>query len=1478
MKVKNIFKSKRKSDLLPRSTNQPSASGMGTEASSQQADNPSETAASSVSLKSKDVTAHQIQEVSASLEGIGDKVEITKPERAADDFNTEDAVSSLSITETYVESNPRVRSAKEQLLDASASLTETLKLYRNGHKNDGFPFLDDDAKLGEPGEHLTAEQVVGAVDAVISQQQDQKPTAASRVGSVIGKIYPLASLAMGVGATVAESASFVPVKGAVNGLCLLLSIANQEQGRSADFLRQLDRISYQALRVAEIQKHGDIDIGDLVLESSTKLMTSILLFFKGAVMFFRHDYFFNLGKTILLGPQVYADAKSTLDTAINDYDQALLLQATIKVLKMQAPPVPTDGTGLSKKSELLTWLESSYWDVESEYCRHCEDRAPGTLEWVLEAEQFKDWRLSDRRSRENRALWLNGLPGVGKSTIAAYITQVLKAQYPDAAVLYFFCKSGDPSLDNVIKIVRTLAAQLLLAVPAARVYLQTLKDDNYAVSESIKPILQMLVRDSLAGMLQDVFVIIDGYDECENTTDGRGGDSPLELLLEGLLNSDVKLLLSSRPTPEIARTMSTATRRDFTYEDSRDDIQSYVSTCILKSKILEKGFKSMEKDPVQFIADKSQGNFLWVKIVLNILKNKTSTKDFQEVIETIPKDLEDVYDQLLTRLDASGSLGLALTIIRCVLFPIRALSIGEIEVAVNILQGDVIDLKDFVESYCGSFLRVIPGKTSGLYIVHETFRSYITTRTSSKEKCILPGSSHAQLATACVACLGEQENTEVDPFRAYAAEYWLEHLASFMIDSTQTSREEVSSLIEYIRAFLQSSGSLRDWMKQYVFLCTEPYVLGFRVASMHDIVVDLFKDHSENPWDDDFRHRVSDDFLYIWINTDWKEVDTAKYVLEGAYTARSILSPPPDSLLDGGKRRERLFPRNENKITYNQGWTFQYSGDAEIRHKITLGQLQELADAANYNNNIGVQCGNHAFGELVAGSDHCIQNFQNAIDEQPECWHLYEGLGSYYEQHGKREDAIRWYAEAIKVDTKNPASASFNHWSLVAEKKEEDGDVDGAVEAWKLGVANVPDNFADRYWDAMVKIREKSGNGNAMAELYEESIKKHPGACYYFTKKLAEVYGRGGARQRQYQTYRDAMKIDPENIEEYGKEIRKFAVELKDLCTWPPVDFILADGIESDPDNASKYHKELGLAHMCRRNWKQAIDHLGEYARLEQDDWAYLDIGNGYLGMGNIQTAVAAYNQAIKTKTNYMGLARHIGFAHVVEENYTQAIRLFKLALNDAASNKHVNLSHSFMQTVDDMKPLRLFELHRALGLCYEAMGRTEDMTKSLEAAVTYYRDIALQMDEDKDRDTFYRHEARGLFEVGLVLEKLGKKEEALDMLSRAAILFEKTSLNPDDEVQSSEATEATAAIGRLSLQEEQGDTSAPDLKEKYGEMRLQRRLALKYTTDWYCFKQWKPPRQRGGMDWNEVSFTNKFKVSNGDRTFIAPWGFGHGE
>lgn len=594
-------------------------------------------------------------------------------------------------------------------------------------------------------------------------------------------------------------------------------------------------------------------------------------------------------------------------------------------------------------------------------------------------------------------------------------------------------------------------------------------------------------------------------------------------------------------------------------------------------------------------------------------------------------------------------------------------------------------------------------------------------------------------------------------------------------------------------------------------------------------------------------------------------------MLRGAWNIWTILHPFQKSTL----RLERNFNLkglDGKTLPRQRGWKFYY--DAEPFHRLTLSELETLANTVDFNAKIGVQAGNYAFGELEAESEHCIKNFQNALDEHPECWHLHEGLGKWYEDHDQREKAIKCYAEAIKVHPTKQPSVAYDHWRLVSAIKEENGDLGGAIEALKTGASTAPDSEAYRYWDTMSKLHEKTGNGNAMVELYKEAIKNHPGACNYFWKALAKVYSQAGAKELQFNAYRDAIKVDPENADEYGELIRTLASQIKDLCIWQPVEYMLDLGPKIDPTNAHKYYHEKGLMHMCRRQWKEAVEKLGEYARLTENNSIYEHIGNAYLGLGETSLALAAYQQASDDPSNSW-LAGTVADVHIIDGNYTQAIRIFKSAQNGVAARTEKS-SPSLFQNFDDVGPQLRFECHRNLGLCYEAVDREDDMKAELEAAIECYKDTALKLDEKKDR-TIFRHEARALFEVALVLEKLGRKQEAEPLLLRAVELFEITTLDTDDEVQESEAKEAAAALSRVTSKDSEPGP-IPDLKEKIGEMRLQRRLALKYTTDWYCFQHWKPPRKRGGMSWGKVSYVNKFKINNGERTYIMPWGFGHGE
>src|SRR5204863_855323 len=128
------------------------------------------------------------------------------------------------------------------------------------------------------------------------------------------------------------------------------------------------------------------------------------------------------------------------------------------------------------------------------------------------------------------------------------------------------------------RIIRTLATQLVLDIPDARTRLQKLKDDEFKDLDSVPHMLQHLLKNSLAGVTQDVFIVIDGLDECDIGNAPWGGrTNAIENLLEGLTNLDAKLLVLSRPTPEISRTIIHSMKWALTYEDSREDIQGYVT-------------------------------------------------------------------------------------------------------------------------------------------------------------------------------------------------------------------------------------------------------------------------------------------------------------------------------------------------------------------------------------------------------------------------------------------------------------------------------------------------------------------------------------------------------------------------------------------------------------------------------------------------------------------------------------------------------------------------------------------------------------------------------------------------------------------------------------------------------------------------------------------------------------------------------------
>ncbi|KAF8539144.1 hypothetical protein BDD12DRAFT_883109 [Trichophaea hybrida] len=1357
----------------------------------------------------------------------------------------------------------RLEQAHTELLAASASLSSTLCDYFAGTSDSNASASD--FALPTP---VTPETFGASVERVLLKQQNQPPTIASRVGTAISKICPLASLTLGLAASATESAALTPVKGTINSLALLLTLADQEAARGEDFLKQLERIQYQSLRVAEVQKCAEVEIGELLREKSTNLMTSVIRFFNSSIIFFKHDYFYNLGKTVLLGPKIYSDARAELDLAIAEYDQALLLQVTIKVLAMRPIP-PVDQT--FQKSTLATWLKSSFWPVDAQFSNNCELRAPGTLQWVLEASEFKTWRLG-----ESKSLWLNGLPGVGKSIIIAYLIQLLKAQHPDSVVLYFFCKAGDSTLDNVDRVIRTLAMQIALASPEAREKLQMLMEEGFQC-ENDAYAFSRLIKDTLTVVSGQVFVVIDGLDECFG-----GAAEAISTLLDGLQKLPVKLLVSSRPTPEISQAMGWGPKRTLTFEDSRDDIKLYITMRVTKSKALQKGFSRLQKDPTDFLSEKSQGNFLWVSIVLNLLERTPGAKAFQKAIETLPKGIVGVYEKVVDKLIAAESWEMAEAILVSVLFSARPMTMSELTVAVSLLVDEVLDLEQFVESNCGSFLGVVPGKDGpSVHIVHETFRAYITDPAVSKERCVPPGKSHMRLAAACLGCLIEDEDDDLADLRRYSTRHWFRHFG----DVWEIERDTVvlRNILGKIHAFMNDDEAVRRWMREFTFLMEREHGfwdIGCFMSDVHYGIYDWLKSGviqmiSENSDDNDdadedlqgalaWRMKVisSDSFLahsivtniaFVWLNTNWKEVLMSRMAFTQALATAHILQlVEPFTYTPGTPLYNNPYaPKVPDHAKTKPGWTWRYATSFSNHwDNLTLEHIDSLASLGGYNPAIGLQSGNYAFAVILLRSDACIKPFQRAIDEHPEAWHFHEALGNWYTFSAK-EKAVECYGEAMKCDPKIPAGCAIDYWGLLSEIKKRDGDVSGAVEALRTGVELVPEKNAEAYWDRIANIYQDGKDWEKLGRVLREAIERNPTAARRWWTKLADNYDRTFDWRGKMETYFEAMKRDPENLNDYAQDLRLFAGNFKDYQLLEPALEILRNGIERHKEHADLYRKEIAECYLGARKWKEAAElyeeiRAGPNAHDWEFKWLNHNLGNAYLGMGETTRALAAYQEKRMEKLaagDVSGNSDDAAYVHMILGEFTIAIQQTKADIT-------ANIKYYPNGPDNWYKASEFMHAYQNLGVCYEALGRMEDAQASFKSAVQVFEKFITELEpfvHTDNKTSYYRSDARVLLEFGLMLEKIGRREDARRIYEGAGHMYERTTFVGDDEPLQWENEQVALAVRRVS--EPELGMEMPSLLEEIGGPRLELRLCLGNRTNWYSYENWTAPRFRGGKD-----------------------------
>ncbi|KAH7253578.1 uncharacterized protein BKA55DRAFT_593274 [Fusarium redolens] len=304
-------------------------------------------------------------------------------------------------------------------------------------------------------------------------------------------------------------------------------------------------------------------------------------------------------------------------------------------------------------------------------------------------------------------LWCSGIPGAGKSVLAAaMIEECLQRNAHDAgkAVAYFFCTYKYERSQHPVVILSSLCMQLAMQCENAFRILQDYHDQLFSSHHlSTKPTAEMLTQilHRICACFTRVYIIVDGIDECDSRVEANVDCLANLALSQG--DDVINMALLSRDESIIR----TRLEKDFPHveiEAHTEDLQLYVAS-ELSERIASKR-----------LVGEAKGMFRWVACQLDYMCEPLTDKARREALSKLPPTLYKTYDRILLRIDGYDD-------------TVKRLAISLEEDATTLENDEIVEEEELLP-WCSSLVRVdksssfTDGKTR-IQFAHFTVQEYL---------------------------------------------------------------------------------------------------------------------------------------------------------------------------------------------------------------------------------------------------------------------------------------------------------------------------------------------------------------------------------------------------------------------------------------------------------------------------------------------------------------------------------------------------------------------------------------------------------------------------------------------------------------------------------------------------------------------------------------------------------------------------------
>ncbi|KAF8865135.1 hypothetical protein BDZ45DRAFT_474377 [Acephala macrosclerotiorum] len=539
--------------------------------------------------------------------------------------------------------------------------------------------------------------------------------------------------------------------------------------------------------------------------------------------------------------------------------------------------------GISRLQHAVAWLSIDDRDQEAQHHRISTKRHDETCQWIMKHSQMKSWLRDDT---SNPVLWLSGKPGAGKSVMCSFIVQeLIRISTLDSC--YYFCSGQDADHDYG-HLLRTLALQLL----RRNLDLASMISNEFVykgISCGVKVLKTLLPR--MLQVMQCTRIIVDGIDELSKESQS--------LVLKDLQTfcdaetSHCKIIFSSRKEVYLLENLS---KKPQICLDNRaevnSDIKLYVKSAIVALRTLDEDLLNRIE---AILVNKADGMFLWVRLVVDELRNCFSDWDLEEKANCLPRGLNEAYGRILKRIMAEhGPTSPAIRILHWMACCYRPLKIFEILDGISLrpncttlnrktrMHKKVLDLcRPLVEDGPSGTLEFVHFSAKA-YLLHEPIQQGETPFISYEE-------AHFSICFSCIAylntsyCLLPDLSTEQERagqivwgfhgLQPYANKFWTNHLldycAALRKNQKQFSRPLLDQL-EELTAFQKRSSheQLNDQVQLDGLEILNPHprlvaLVGKTIAFRTEIEQDKTPDSTEQSSEDAALERCGRDPTYF---------------------------------------------------------------------------------------------------------------------------------------------------------------------------------------------------------------------------------------------------------------------------------------------------------------------------------------------------------------------------------------------------------------------------------------------------------------------------------------------------------------------------------------------------------------------------------------------------------------------------------------